>query len=154
VTATSADTSSIKSSVLCINGHQEYRGYIFPGVGLGILAAGARWVADAMFMATAKVVAEMSPTATEKQGRLLLPVCWMREVSTAVAKAVARQAQADGVVSTVGLWSTLEGAPPSASMCLENLHERIDACAFRSKLSGSSCLSFIGPRGGPVFLPL
>jgi malate dehydrogenase (oxaloacetate-decarboxylating) len=76
---------------------QTNNSYVFPGMGLGILAARARRVTDAMFMVAAKVIAEMSPTATDKQGRLLPPVHRMREVSVAVGKAVARQAQADGV---------------------------------------------------------
>jgi malate dehydrogenase (oxaloacetate-decarboxylating) len=39
----------------------------------------------------------MSPTATNKQGRLLPPVSQMRAIATAVGKAVARQALVDGV---------------------------------------------------------
>ena len=58
---------------------------------------GARRVTDAMFMAAAKVVAEMSPATKGGQGRLLPPVDQLRAVSVAVAKAVARQAQADHV---------------------------------------------------------
>jgi malate dehydrogenase (oxaloacetate-decarboxylating) len=76
---------------------QTNNSYIFPGMGLGILASGARRVTDAMFMVAAKAVAGMSPTATDKQGRLLPPVSRMREVAVAVGKAVARQAQSDGV---------------------------------------------------------
>jgi len=76
---------------------QTNNSYIFPGMGLGILGARARRVTDGMFMAAAKTVAEMSPAATDKQGRLLPRVGRMRTVSAAVAKSVARQAQADGV---------------------------------------------------------
>jgi malate dehydrogenase (oxaloacetate-decarboxylating) len=76
---------------------QTNNSYVFPGVGLGILAAGARRVTDAMFMAAGREVAEISPTRTDKHGRLLPPVNQLRSVSVAVAKAVARQAQADGV---------------------------------------------------------
>jgi malate dehydrogenase (oxaloacetate-decarboxylating) len=77
--------------------NQTNNSYIFPGMGLGILASRARRVTDAMFMVAAKVLAEMSPTATDKEGRLLPPVGRMRSVATAVGRAVARQAQADGV---------------------------------------------------------
>ena len=76
---------------------QTNNSYIFPGMGLGILAAGARRVTDGMFMAAAKAVAHMSPTAQDKNGRLLPPVDQLRAVSAAVAEAVARQAEADGV---------------------------------------------------------
>jgi malate dehydrogenase (oxaloacetate-decarboxylating) len=76
---------------------QTNNSYIFPGMGLGILAAGARRVTDAMFMAAAEALAAMSPTVTDKQGRLLPPVSLMRTIAVAVGKAVALQAQADGV---------------------------------------------------------
>ena len=76
---------------------QTNNSYIFPGVGLGVLGAQARRVTDGMFMVAAKVVAAMSPTVQNRDGRLLPPVNQLRAVSLAVAKAVARQAQADGV---------------------------------------------------------
>jgi malate dehydrogenase (oxaloacetate-decarboxylating) len=76
---------------------QTNNSYIFPGVGLGVLAAGARRVTDAMFVAAGKVVADMSPTVTDPHGRLLPPVDQLRAVSVAVARAVAIRAQADGV---------------------------------------------------------
>ena len=79
--------------------NQTNNSYIFPGMGLGILAAGARRVSDAMFMAAGKVVAGMSPAVTDHQARLLPPISQLREVSIAVAKAVARQAQADGLAA-------------------------------------------------------
>ena len=76
---------------------QTNNSYIFPGIGLGVLGARARRVTDGMFMVAAKVVAAMSPTAQDHNGRLLPPVDQLRAVSLAVAKAVAVQAQADGV---------------------------------------------------------
>jgi malate dehydrogenase (oxaloacetate-decarboxylating) len=76
---------------------QTNNSYIFPGVGLGVLAANARRVTDAMFMVAGKVVAAMSPTVKNRAARLLPPVDQLRDVSLAVAKAVAVQAQADGV---------------------------------------------------------
>ncbi len=76
---------------------QTNNAYIFPGVGLGVIASGARRVTDAMFMAAAKTLAELSPATGDKQGRLLPPVSELRAVSRAVAHAVGRQAQRDGV---------------------------------------------------------
>jgi malate dehydrogenase (oxaloacetate-decarboxylating) len=71
--------------------------YIFPGVGLGVLASGARRVTDAMFMAAAKAVAAQSPARHTRNPPLLPPLDGIRAVSAAVALAVARQAVADGV---------------------------------------------------------
>jgi malate dehydrogenase (oxaloacetate-decarboxylating) len=76
---------------------QTNNSYIFPGIGLGVLGARAHRVTDGMFMVAAKAVAAMSPTLQDHNGRLLPPVDQLRAVSLAVAKAVARQAQADGV---------------------------------------------------------
>lgn len=77
--------------------NQTNNSYVFPGVGLGVLAASARRITDTMFMVAGKTVASMSPTITDKEGLLLPPVTNLRKVAVAVAKAVARQAQADGV---------------------------------------------------------
>lgn len=78
---------------------QTNNSYVFPGVGLGVLAVGARRVTDTMFMAAAKAVAAMSPAANDTAASLLPPVDRLREVSMAVARAVALQAQADGVAA-------------------------------------------------------
>jgi len=76
---------------------QTNNSYIFPGLGLGILAVDAERVTDSMLMAAAKALAELSPTIRDRSGGLLPPVDQLRAVSISVASAVARQAQADGV---------------------------------------------------------
>jgi malate dehydrogenase (oxaloacetate-decarboxylating) len=76
---------------------QTNNSYVFPGVGLGILAAGAKRVTDSMFTAAARSLAELSPTRHDPHAPLLPPVEELRNVAVAVAMAVARQAQADGV---------------------------------------------------------
>ncbi len=94
---------------------QTNNSYIFPGMGLGILGSGARRVTDAMFMAAAKTVAELSPAHDDTGGMLLPPVSQMRAVARAVAGAVARQAVTDGVAE----------AKDTAS-----LDDRIDMCIW------------------------
>jgi malate dehydrogenase (oxaloacetate-decarboxylating) len=78
---------------------QTNNSYIFPGLGLGVLASGARRVTDTMFMAAAKALADLSPARQDKNGRLLPPLDTIRAVSATIAAAVARQAQADGVAA-------------------------------------------------------
>jgi len=76
---------------------QTNNSYIFPGVGLGVLAVGARRVTDAMFTAAARSLATLSPARSDPNAPLLPPVSELRSVALTVAAAVARQAQADGV---------------------------------------------------------
>lgn len=71
--------------------------FIFPGVALGILVARATRVTDGMFMAAARALASTSPTRTDPNAPLLPPVSDARKVSVVVARAVARQAVAEGV---------------------------------------------------------
>jgi malate dehydrogenase (oxaloacetate-decarboxylating) len=75
---------------------QTNNAYVFPGIGLGVLAARARRVTDGMFVAAAKVLANVSPAARDAQAPLLPPVAQLREVAFSVAKAVAREARAEG----------------------------------------------------------
>jgi malate dehydrogenase (oxaloacetate-decarboxylating) len=82
--------------------NQTNNSYIFPGVGLGVLAVNASRVTDAMFMAAGQALADLSPTKQDKTGRLLPPVGELRRVSVAVALAVARQALAEGVADASG----------------------------------------------------
>jgi len=76
---------------------QTNNSYIFPGVGLGVLAVGARRVTDAMFEAAARALAEISPARSQPGATLLPPVHQLRGVAAHVARAVARTARAEGL---------------------------------------------------------
>jgi len=69
--------------------------WIFPGIGLGVLASGATCVTDAMFLAAAAVPAAMVSDADLARGLLFPPVARLREVSARIAAAVARCAGVD-----------------------------------------------------------
>ncbi|MEP9351101.1 NAD-dependent malic enzyme [Xanthobacter sp. KR7-225] len=75
---------------------QTNNSYIFPGMGLGVLAVGARRVSDGMFMAAAKALARSSPARDNPRHNLLPPVSALREVAAEVALAVALQAHKEG----------------------------------------------------------
>jgi malate dehydrogenase (oxaloacetate-decarboxylating) len=72
--------------------------FIFPGVGLGALAAGARCVTEGMFMAAARELATMDGEG----GTLLPPITRLRDIALRIATAVARQAVAEGVATDDG----------------------------------------------------
>jgi malate dehydrogenase (oxaloacetate-decarboxylating) len=80
---------------------QTNNSYIFPGVGLGALAVGARRVSDGMFMAAAKALARSSPARDNPKHNLLPSVSALREVAMTVALAVALQAHKEGLVTDV-----------------------------------------------------
>jgi malate dehydrogenase (oxaloacetate-decarboxylating) len=76
---------------------QTNNSYIFPGVGLGVIAVKARRVTDAMFMAAAKALAGVSPARDNPQRNLLPPVSELRDVAVTIALAVALQAHREGL---------------------------------------------------------
>ena len=75
--------------------------YIFPAMGLGIIACGARRVTDEMFMAAAIALKETSPAVADPNASLLPPLCDIRSVSRHIALAVATEAVNQGVAPTM-----------------------------------------------------
>ena len=69
--------------------------YIFPGVGLGLIAVKAKKVTDKMFMVAAKALASCSPAFNDPKANLLPPLTEVRQVSYKVAFAVAKEAIRD-----------------------------------------------------------
>jgi malate dehydrogenase (oxaloacetate-decarboxylating) len=77
---------------------QANNALIFPGLGLGAIAARAAMITDGMFSAAAHAVASLVDTSAP--GAPLLPeVEALRDTSLAVAVAVAQAARADGVAA-------------------------------------------------------
>lgn len=71
--------------------------WIFPGVGLGALVAGARRVTDSMFTAAAHALAESVAESDLAEGALYPAIPRLREVAIEVAVAVGRAAMREGV---------------------------------------------------------
>lgn len=75
--------------------------FVFPGMGLGVLTSGAREVTDRLFLAASKALAaRVSPDLVEA-GQLYPSIRDVRDTSLAVARAVAKQAIADGLAEPV-----------------------------------------------------
>jgi malate dehydrogenase (oxaloacetate-decarboxylating) len=66
--------------------------YIFPGLGLGIVAANINRVTDEMLMVASETLAEASPLANTGQGELLPPLTEIASLSKKIAFAVAKVA--------------------------------------------------------------
>jgi malate dehydrogenase (oxaloacetate-decarboxylating) len=74
--------------------------FIFPAVGLGVVASGARRVTDGMMLAAARALGEHSPARTDPSGSLLPALRDVRGVARAIATAVGLEAQRAGVATT------------------------------------------------------
>jgi malate dehydrogenase (oxaloacetate-decarboxylating)(NADP+) len=69
--------------------------YIFPGVGLGVVATRSSRVTDAMFMTAARTLAETVSEEDLAQGSLYPPLTRIRDVSARIAASVAEVAFRD-----------------------------------------------------------
>ena len=71
--------------------------YIFPGIGLGVIAVKATRVSDEMFRVASKTLAKASPSANGKSKNLLPGFTELAQLSKDIAFAVAKVAQQEGV---------------------------------------------------------
>ena len=78
---------------------QGNNAYIFPGLGLGIVASQSRRVTDAMILAAARALAAEVTEADLAEGRIFPPLARIREVSLKIALAVANVAYDKGVAA-------------------------------------------------------
>ncbi|MCP5517774.1 MAG: NAD-dependent malic enzyme [Verrucomicrobiales bacterium] len=76
---------------------QANNAYVFPGVGLGVIASQAARVTDAMFHAAARALAAEVGEIDIEQGRVFPALRRIREVSLAIAVAVAEEAYRAGL---------------------------------------------------------
>ncbi|MCA9926623.1 MAG: NAD-dependent malic enzyme [Anaerolineales bacterium] len=78
---------------------QGNNSYIFPGVGLGIVASEATRATDEMFLAAAKSLAAQVTEDDLALGRVYPPLTSIRKVSAAIATAVAEIAYKNGLAN-------------------------------------------------------
>lgn len=75
--------------------------FVFPGVGLGVIAAGAGRVTNEMFVAAARALAEFSPAVHDSEESLYPALEHVRKVSRCVALAVGAEAVRSGLAGTI-----------------------------------------------------
>jgi len=75
--------------------------YIFPAMGLGVVASGARRVTEPMMLAAARSLAANSPALKDPSASLLPPLTEIRRVAAEIAVAVGIEAQKDGVAPEI-----------------------------------------------------
>ncbi len=71
--------------------------YIFPAMGLGIVASGARRVTDGMILAAARTLGEHSPALRDPSASLLPALTDLRKIAIEIATAVGIEAVKEGV---------------------------------------------------------
>jgi malate dehydrogenase (oxaloacetate-decarboxylating) len=71
--------------------------YIFPAMGLGVVASGARRVTEPMMLAAARALGANSPALKDPSASLLPPLPEIRRVAAEIALAVGIEAQKEGV---------------------------------------------------------
>jgi malate dehydrogenase (oxaloacetate-decarboxylating) len=71
--------------------------YIFPAIGLGVIASRARHVTDTMILAAAHALAENSPALKDSSASLLPALVDLRKVAVQIAIAVGLEAQKVGI---------------------------------------------------------
>jgi malate dehydrogenase (oxaloacetate-decarboxylating) len=77
--------------------------FIFPAIGLGIVASGAKRVTDSMLLAAARELGEQSPARKDPHALLLPALKDVRAVARAIATAVGQEAQRAGVAPSMSL---------------------------------------------------
>lgn len=75
--------------------------YIFPGIGLGVIASQATRVTNAMLIASSAALADCSPKLKDPNADLLPELDSIKEVSKFIAFHVAKAAMADGVAPVI-----------------------------------------------------
>ncbi|HEX5731455.1 MAG TPA: NAD-dependent malic enzyme [Blastocatellia bacterium] len=81
--------------------------FIFPGVGLGVIASGSRRVTNEMFVAAARALARFSPALADPHGSLFPALENVRVISCDVAVEVALEAQHAGLAEAASREETL-----------------------------------------------
>jgi malate dehydrogenase (oxaloacetate-decarboxylating) len=76
------------------------KAYILPGLGLGVIASGARRVSQEMFVAAARALSEQSPALGDPLASLFPPLETVRAVSRIVALRVGLEAQRAGLAES------------------------------------------------------
>jgi len=71
--------------------------YIFPAMGLGVVASNARRGTESMMLAAARTLAANSPALKDPSASLLPPLTELRRVAAEIAFAVGMEAQKNGV---------------------------------------------------------
>jgi malate dehydrogenase (oxaloacetate-decarboxylating)(NADP+) len=92
---------------------QGNNAYVFPGIGLGIIASDATRVSEEMFLDAAQILADLVDEAGLKSGSVFPPLSQIRHISIKIATAVAKRSYEQGFAR--------KPQPPSLQGMIEEL---------------------------------
>jgi malate dehydrogenase (oxaloacetate-decarboxylating)(NADP+) len=78
---------------------QGNNAYVFPGIGLGVIACNASRVSDEMFLDAAAALAELVDEDSLQSGSIYPPLSQIRSISLQIATAVAERAYEQGLAT-------------------------------------------------------
>ncbi len=78
---------------------QSNNAFIFPGIGLGVIACRPKKLTDEMIWAAAEALSKFSPVFKDKDAPLLPDLSMVREISLAIAKRVIEEARSQGLAT-------------------------------------------------------
>lgn len=96
IVATGSPFSSVEYAGKKFEISQCNNSYIFPGIGLGIVAAKVSRVSDAMLMKASTTLAELAPVSSAFNDGILPPLTDLPHISRTIAFAIAKVAMSEG----------------------------------------------------------
>ena len=130
-----------------LNGRQRQIGqcnncFVFPGLGFAAVAVGARTVSEGMIEACIEALAAVIPAALDPEAPLMPPLAQVRQVSAAVAEAVALAAVAEGLAAHAH-------TPAEARSRLASCRWQPEYAAIRAAPFNKSCVAASQPAPAP-----
>ncbi len=116
--------------------------FVFPGLGFAAVAVGARTVSEGMIEACIEALAAVIPAARDPEAPLMPPLAEVRQVSAAVAEAVALAAVAEGLASHAR-------TPAEARARLASCSWRPEYAEIRAAPFTKSCVAASQPAPAP-----
>ncbi len=130
-----------------LNGRERQIGqcnncFVFPGLGFAAVAVGARTISEGMIDACIEALAAVIPAAHDPEAPLMPPLAQVRQVSAAVAEAVALAAVAEGLARHAR-------TPAEARARLESCSWRPEYAEIRAAPINKSCVAASQPAPAP-----